>query len=155
MERDTLGTWMRLKLGRGSRSYGRVASFPVFGPFLRGLTRVFHLFFPLSTSRHLPLSFHEFNPLLSISTNLSRRFKHSCRFQREGRRRVYRQRTERIGSKASTCLPFGMLWRERSVSEVSRVWLRNYYLGLLTILKTVFRLYPQTPPCPRHRQPHQ
>jgi len=88
MERDTLGTWMRFKPGRESRSYGRAASFPAFDPLLRGQTRVFHLFLLLLTSLHLLLSFHEFNPLPSLPPNLSRSLKHSYRLQGEGRRRV-------------------------------------------------------------------
>lgn len=146
---------MRFRLGRETRSSGRAASFPVFDPLLRGLTRVFHLFLPLSTSRHLLLSFHEFNPLPLLPPNLNRSLNRSCRLRGEGRRRVLERRTERTRSRASTCLLFGMLWKERSVSEVSRVWLKSYYLGVLTILKTVFRLRSQTPPCPLHRQPRQ
>ena len=86
-ERDTLGTWMRLNLGRESRSYGRVASFPVFDPFPRGRIRVYHLFLPLLTSRHLLLLFHEFNRLHS-PPHPNPSLKRSTRLRGEERRRV-------------------------------------------------------------------
>jgi hypothetical protein len=154
-ERDTLGIWMRLKPGQGSRSCERVASLPAFDPLPRGQTRVFHLFFPLSISRHLLPLFPEFNHPRSPPPNLSRSLKHSSQFRGEGRQRVQRQWTERIRSKASTCLPFGMLWKGRSVSEASRVWGRSFCLKLLPSLKRMSRLFPPIPSFPLHLPPRQ